>query len=207
MSVNTAKMIMPPQGVFVIWEWEWDDLSITSTVDHVSETSFEDSDSHINPDIKSDSDDVDSETPLADPELLAAASAQLPSKIHTVTFKCIGSTHDPAAQEALATVSKLLREGDVPVRLTPEPTNEVDARAIAFQCQIDKKWKRIGYVVKEALDSVHLAMEEQKIVRVKFAWAKYIVTWTRSRPGFFAGIDISIKGQWPPVVCRSASTR
>ena len=74
----------------------------------------------------------------------------------------------------LATVSKLLREGDVPVRLTPEPTNEVDARAIAFQCQIDKKWKRIGYVVKEALDSVHLAMEEQKIVRVKFAWAKYI---------------------------------
>ena len=60
--------------------------------------------------------------------------------------------------------------------------------------------------MEEALDSVHLAMEQQKIVKVKFAWAKYIVTWTRSRPGFFAGIDISTKGQWPPVVCRSAST-
>ena len=106
----------------------------------------------------------------------------------------------------LSKVSQLLKQGDVPVQLVPEPKNPVDAKAIAFHCEINNEWLRIGYVVKEALDSVHMAIKQKKIVDIKFAWAKYVVTWTRSRPGFFAGIDISVKGQWPAVVCWCAST-
>ena len=41
----------------------------------------------------------------------------------------------------------------MPVRLHPEPTNIKDAKAIAFECEIDEK--KIGYDVKEVMDDVH----------------------------------------------------
>ena len=45
---------------------------------------------------------------------------------------------------------------------------------------------RIGYIVGEALDHVHAALEEKKILEVKLAWAKYLVSWIHihSGPGF-----------------------
>lgn len=65
----------------------------------------------------------------------------LPTQTHTVTFKCVGSTHDSNAQNVLFKASKLLRDQvEVPTKLQPEPTNQYDARAIAFMCCIDKKW-------------------------------------------------------------------
>ena len=65
-----------------------------------------------------------------------------------------------------------------------EPYNPFDCNAIAFQCKIYGKWKRIGYVVSEILREVHTAIE---IVRVEFARVKYISDLTRSGPGVFAG--------------------
>ena len=98
------------------------------------------------------------------------------SVTHTVMFKCIGSVRDMASQEVLSKASAKWSEGCVvPVRLTPEPTNPKDSKAIAFECLVSDKWERIGYVVKEALDSVHCALSESQILSVQFDWIKYIV--------------------------------
>ena len=136
-------------------------------------------------------------------------------RMHTVTFKYIGSNHDANAH-------------------IPEPNNPIDVKFFAFQCKIENnEWHRIGFIVRESLDAVHTAIEEQTInedgeinvllellkpedlkdfsetvllVSIKLAWAKYIVKWTQSRPAFFAGINITIKGQWPVEVCHCGST-
>lgn len=101
---------------------------------------------------------------------------------HIVMFKCIGATH-----------CSLLQSGeDVPVRLTPEPNNPRDSQAIAFECQLkDKKW-RIGYVVREALEETHKALNNRDILNFRFGWIKYATDWFRSGPGFFAAMKISI---------------
>ncbi len=47
--------------------------------------------------------------------------------------------------------------------MKPEPTNVKDARAISFECEIDSKWKRVGYVISEILDEVHAAMSASSV--------------------------------------------
>ena len=133
---------------------------------------------------------------------------QLAQRLYIVTFKCMGSTHHLHAQEALKKASRLLKEGeDVPVRIVPEPSNKFDSKAIAFLCQLDGEWHRIGYVVREALEDVHQTISQDKIIYVKFAWVKYLVVWLRSGPGYYAGINIAKNGDWSSVVVRHASTR
>ena len=93
---------------------------------------------------------------------------------------------------------------NIEVCLKPEPTNPVDARAIAFSCELDGKWERIGYVVREALEAVHDAVSNNRILSVKFDWVKYIVHW-RSGMGWYAGIRIAKSGEWPLEVVRCSS--
>ena len=66
---------------------------------------------------------------------------------------------------------------------------------------------RIRYIVREALDHVHAASEEKKILEFKLVWAKYLVSWIHSGPVFYAGIDITVSGTWHCNVRRCASTR
>ena len=80
---------------------------------------------------------------------------------------------------------------EVPILLAPEPTN---SRAIAFMCMVNGKWHRVGYVVNEILDEVHQALSRGEVVKVKFA-VKYISDWSRSGPGFFAGVDVTKHGR------------
>ena len=44
--------------------------------------------------------------------------------------------------------------------------------------------------VCDALDYVHAAISAKKIISVKFAWV-------HCGPGFFAGINIALNGEWP----------
>ena len=130
---------------------------------------------------------------------------QNPACLHTITFKCIGSVKNLAYQSALAQVSKYLSKGEiVPVKLLPEPLNPVDTQAVAFICELNGEWKQIGYVVHEALD-VNEGLKKQLIVDTKFNWVKYITAWKRSGPGWYAGINITIKGRWSAAVHNSAS--
>ena len=66
---------------------------------------------------------------------------------------------------------------------------------------------RIGYIVSEALDTVHDALDNDLITSTDFAWAKYMISWTRSGPGYYAGINITKYGEWPAEVFRCSSTR
>lgn len=173
-------MMLPPEGVVVVWEWEWDDDD--SDVDHVSESSVdEEANDHYNPDIQSES---------------KYASDEDTSLTQTVTFKCIGTTHDATAQQVLSKAANLLDSGvNVPIKIIPEPDNQYDSKAIAFKCCIEGEWRRIGYIVREALEEVHSALRDQRISKISFAWVKYLVVWMRSGPGFYSGVSITIKGQ------------
>ena len=121
----------------VIWEWEWeDDITNASGTDEnvtpVSETSFSGGSHQQGEDSEDDSDATN------------CIEVQ-----HTVTFKCIGTTHDFHAQNTLCSVSQLLDKGDVvPVNIYPEPNNCYDSKAIAFKCWLEDDWHRIGYIVK-----------------------------------------------------------
>ncbi len=127
---------------------------------------------------------------------------------HTVLFKCIGAVRDSGSQDTLRLCRNRKASGwTVPVGMKPEPTNVKDARTISFECEIDSKWKRVGYVISEILDEVHAAMSARKILSVKFGWVKYTTDWRRSGPGYFAAIAVTKKGQWEPNVVRYKSTR
>jgi len=89
----------------------------------------------------------------------------------------------------------------VPVKLEKEPSNPVDSRAVAIMCCINDVWERIGYIVKEALDDVHMAIEQKKILKIQFDWIKFIVHY--KKPGWYAGIMITRNGDWSPTVLRS----
>ena len=69
------------------------------------------------------------------------------------------------------------------------------------------KYHTVGYVVKEALTSVHDALRRSEITSVEFKWIKYVSDWYRSGPGYFAGINVTKVGTWPPSVMWVSSTR
>ena len=83
--------------------------------------------------------------------------------------------------------------------------SKISRYTVAFQCQVYENWERIGYVVREALDSVHAAMDSGDILKICFDWVKYIVQF-KDR-GFYAGILITRRGEWPQSVmqCRAKS--
>ena len=89
---------------------------------------------------------------------------------------CIGSTKSQQYQNALNIARDLIAEGqDVPVKLVNEVTNP------------HPKPRTVGYVVNELLEEVHAAIG---IISIKFSWIRYITDWTKSGPGFFAGVEI-----------------
>ena len=123
-----------------------------------------------------------------------------------MTFKCIGAVRDNQSLVILSRVSEIMEEGgSVSVRIEHEHVNPYDSKAIAFKCQLDNNWHRIGYIVKECLDYVHEAIASNKVSL--FSWVKYLVCWSRSGLGYYAGIDITIQGEWPSEIVRCASTR
>lgn len=175
--------------VFVIWKWTWEDSpeqnESSSGVSSVISVNNNDSDH------SSDNDEC--------------ASTLV---THSLIFKCIGATKSVQSQEVLSEAAqKLKRRENVLVRLRREPTNSKDSRAIAFDCSLGNEcWVRIGYVVKEALDAVHHAIEQKCIETVQFAWVRYITHWSRCDPGWYSGIKITKKGDWPREVVRCSST-
>ena len=77
---------------------------------------------------------------------------------HSLIFKCIGNTKSQDYQTALREARDILSgDGTVTVKLVHEPRNPCDARALAFMCELNGKFHRIGYVVRELLEEVHAA--------------------------------------------------
>lgn len=173
---------MGDDGLLIVWQWnEWADDK-GSEQDETHEPDLNES--------LSTASDLDEEEP----------------ELSIVTFKCIGVTRDSSYQNCLKTVSELLQARiTVPVKVVPEPNNPFDSHALAFQCLVDNKWQVIGYLIKELCDIVHEALANDNIVSTRFSWIKYKAIRT-SGPGYYAAIDITRKGNWPPIVHRSANT-
>ena len=107
-------------------------------------------------------------------------------KSHTVTFKCIGANRDSSQQNALRVAAENIRTGlNIPVRLNPQPDNPADSNAIAFQCFVQQKWQRVGYVVCEVLPYVHDAMRD------------VILWWS------LVGLSIMLEPMWTRFLCRN----
>ena len=194
-SVNIDGLSLFPFGCLVVWDWEWE-----TTDDNSSEEETEtDGQSQFNHHINTDESETD--------ENEQAIPASVPLETHVVTFKCMGTLFERSRQNALEKTAELMCKGEsVPVKLVPEPENKYDSKAIAFHCELEGKWYSIGYVVRDVLDVMHAALQENSIISVKFAWVKYRVVWMRSGPGYYAGIDIARKGKWPKIVVQHAST-
>ena len=194
MSVKTEGLSLFPFGVLVVWDWIWNPADDSLSSSEEQEEDEERAEGHFNPHMESESSDEEDTT-------------DVPPMPHVITFKCMGTVYKQSRQQTLEKVAELLQQGQyVQVDLVPEPENPQDSKAIAFKCKVDGKWCVIGYVVREALDVVHQAMKEKRIIYSKFAWVKYCVMWLRSGPGFYAGINIALNGEWPSVVLKHAST-
>ena len=188
MAVMGSKLL-------VIWKWEWftgaDELELESSSDN------ERNDIIVIP-----------ETPLtqtsdSDIDTMEEASASLNHTTHTVTFKCIGCHKEVRYQQALVRASQLRNNGEhVLCKFECEPNNPFDSQAIAFFCKLNK-WEKIGYAVKEVLTELHDAIARNEITNVQIKWIKYVIHW--QSPGWYAGIDITRKGQWSHTVLRSQS--
>jgi hypothetical protein len=184
------------EQVLVFWNWKWQDSAPRAPEDDNSDG--KDSDEGCCSDSEGGDDtDTESDGDAFDSTLIT----------HSVIFKCIGATKDNQSQEVLAMVAqKLKKQEQVDVRLRKEPNNPKDSRAIAFDCKLTSKWERIGYVVTEALNSVHHEMDIDSINSVQFAWVKFITHWSRSGPGWYCGIKITKRGEWPKEVVQCGST-
>ena len=114
--------------VMVVWECD----SV-----HVTGQSLK-SEKELSPLLCSSDDDSDPQSP-------ESSTTCLVTHAHTVVFKCIGAVRDSESQRTLYQAKMKRDTGtDVPVRMRPEPTNTVDARAIVFECQITEKGERSG---------------------------------------------------------------
>lgn len=156
-------------------------------------------------DAESDYDDFFTEVAENQSEV-GLSETKMEDGLHTVAFKCIGASRDAEQQRVLKLVHNLLESKEhVLVKLEPEPSNPFDAHAIAFMTYIEEKWQRIGYVVREVLKDVHNAMASGNIVEVKYAWIKYLLSFPKSGPGYYAAINITCRGEWSRVVVASCS--
>ena len=177
-------------SVFVMWKWLVVEVNDSDVDDDVNEECGADDVSISNVDDKDGSDPNEEE-----------------EKLHTITFKCIGSNKEHQYQEVLAEMNLKRKRGDkINVRITPEPHNCFDSRAIAVEAETNSKWERVGYLVNDVLECVHKVLATNKLVSVEMSWVKFITHWSRSGPGWYCGIDICRKGTWSNVVCRCRST-
>ncbi len=191
-SIKVDDLNLHNNTVLVLWNWDW----LTSDEEESAECDHPQGE--YDTDMDNWSDDADeAQTGNTEPTDKAAQTHHI---THSVIFKCIGANKDEKYQETLCLASRNIKE--VQVKLTPEEDNPKNARAIAFTCKIDGEWQRIGYVVEEALDAVHTALDKES---VSFEWVKFLIHW--SCPGWYAGINVTKHGQWPLSVLRSASSR
>ena len=196
-NVDLSGITFIDDTAFVIWKWSWkkefsfdgDDAEAEEEEDEIvviPET----------PPVSASEDDSDEDS------VTAVAIT------HVVTFKCMGCTKQHYYQETLASVAHAQNLGEfVSCKLEPEPENEYDAKAIAIKCQVglDGTWCTIGYIVREALNEVHEALESNAIISISLNWVKYIIYW--NSPGWYAGIDIKRHGQWSQIVVKSQSAK
>ena len=62
-------------------------------------------------------------------------------------------------------------------------------------------------MVRDILDEVNAVINRNEILSVEFEWVQFITHWSRSGPGYYAGISVTKRGPWNRKVVRFKSTR
>ena len=145
--------------VFVIWKWEWEEPVLDDIESACCCLKF-----------------CGGQLSLCESETTVESTSE-PSIIkHSLTFKCMGTTKSVRSQEILAEAAYKLKQSEtVEIQLRREPSNPRDARAIAFDCKLLDQWERVGYVVREAVECVHEAIETDNIADVRIKWVRFIM--------------------------------
>jgi len=177
--------------VFVLWKW------CLLTDSENSQVEDSDLDTELTNEKMDDEDNTSEEQ----------SDDHASTAVYTITFKCVGTTKEQRYQDVLARAAHEKRNGrDVKVKITPEPQNPFDAKTIAFELQVDNQRERVGYMVRDVLGTVHLALHNDDKLSVDQDWVKFITHWCRSCPGWYCGIKISKTGSWSSEVMRCRST-
>ena len=130
-----------------MWKWAWEDTPSSS-----GPSSNTDSESSPQCEEENESDEGESVDPIKS------------VTNHTVIFKVMGTVKEKRYEQVLEKVASLLDEGkSIPVRVRPEPDNPYDSKALLFECELEHQWRPIGYVVRDAIDAVHDALNKKSL--------------------------------------------
>ena len=152
-AVDVAEFKLVEAKVFVIWKWNlWSGEDIEAELTTV------------------DTECADNDCCEEEEEELEASTV-----LHSIIFKCIGTTKEEKYQHVLAKAAHARKNNiDVKAQIVPEPHNPVDAKAVAFRIFMENKWERVGYMVTEVLDAVHKELLNENITAVELEWVKFI---------------------------------
>ena len=67
-----------------------------------------------------------------------------------------------------------LQKENINLRVTPEPTNIRDNNAVIVEAYVNNDWYRIGYIPKEKLRKVVVAVRNSAIQKVEFKFIGFV---------------------------------
>ena len=93
----------------------------------------------------------------------------------TEYFALKGSSYHEDCQKALRKSKQLqLHKENINLRVTPEPTNIRDRNAVLVEAYLNNGWYRIGYIPKEKLRKVVVAVRKSEIQEVEFKFIGFM---------------------------------
>lgn len=90
-------------------------------------------------------------------------------------FALKGSSYHKDCQKTLCKCKQLqLQNDNINLRVTVELTNIRDKNAVIVEAYIDNDWYRIGYIPKEKLRKVVVAIKNNEIQKVEFKFIGFV---------------------------------
>lgn len=170
----------------VFWKWTLNNNESTSVSD-VTQRPTRSSEEEIRDDSEDDFEDGDDNDDLTH---------------HTVPFKVMGVAYSAERQKHLENAFQILHERMVKAKIVPESDNAYDKNAIAIMLDYGHDWIKIGYIAKELTQFLHPLLKCGYITNVLLKHIKFRTSYLR--PGFYATIQITRKGQWENSVIKAS---
>ena len=119
--------------------------------------------------------------------------------LFTEYFALKGSSYHEDCQKALRKCKQLqLQKENINLRVTPEPTNIRDKNAVIVEAHINNDWYRIGYIPKEKLRKVVVAIGNSEIQKVEFKFIGFMFVPDLNDWLYHPRVLISKIGHWLP---------
>ena len=117
----------------------------------------------------------------------------------TEYFALKGSSYHEDCQKTLRKCKQLqLQNENINLRVTPEPTNIRDKNAVIVEAYVDNEWCRVGYIPKEKLRKVIVAIRNNEIQKVEFKFIGFMFIPDLNDWLYNPRVLISKLGHWLP---------